>query len=116
MPNETLSAGGNYTHLDAKFVRLVRLAFGDAFDFRRMHAVHLAFVVTLLRMNAPGNLQQPREPGMFLFPLYWPSHHFAFDVTHHSAQVDIEPLLFAPGTLHLPGMGIASVFAQGDSR
>ena len=108
--DEALLAGGDYSYLDAEFIRLVRFAFGNAFDFGRMHAVHLAFVVTLLCMDALANLQQSLEPELFLFPRYLPSRHFAFDVTDYSAKIGLEPLLFTFGALHLPGMSIASMF------
>ena len=71
--DEALFAGAHYAYLDAKFIRLVRLAFGDALDFRRMHTVHLAFVVALLGMNTPGNFQQCVSLADFLFSLLLPS-------------------------------------------
>ena len=59
--DETLFAGTHYTHFDAKLVGFMRFAFGDAFNFGGMNTVHLAFVVTLLGVNAQAKLKQPLE-------------------------------------------------------
>jgi hypothetical protein len=80
----------------------VRLAFGDALDFRRVHAVHLALVVPLLSVDALGNLRQLLELQMRLFILPPPNRHFTLDVADDSTKIGLEPLLFALGTLHLP--------------
>ena len=47
--NKIISLRHRETHLHAELVFLVRFAFGDTFDFRRMHTVELVVIMTLLR-------------------------------------------------------------------
>ncbi len=56
-------------HLDAELIRLVRLAFADAFDLGRVQAVDFgAALAALLRVHAAGERQQTGEfrlqPGL----------------------------------------------------
>src|SRR5215207_3740850 len=49
---------GDYCHLTAELVRLVRLALRDALDLRRVHAVELRRVTALLAKYPLTALQQ----------------------------------------------------------
>jgi hypothetical protein len=42
-------------HFAAEFILLERLAFGNAFDFRRVHALEHWRIVLLLRVNETRN-------------------------------------------------------------
>src|SRR5215207_9865041 len=92
-------------HLAAELIRLVRLALGNAFHFRRVHAVDLLRVLALLTEDALTPLQQESKRRSRVRAL-------APDVANYAPKVLAQSLGFAPGALHLPGVGVATLPRQ----
>jgi len=59
--NKIIFGCGRDTHLATQLVLLARLAFGDAFHFRRVQAVQLVLVLALLPQQPARGLKQRRK-------------------------------------------------------
>src|SRR5215210_3843262 len=77
-----------YRHLATELVFLVLFPFRDAFHFRRLHAVKLVFVCSLLLIDAEGPFQVLRQ---LLVQLQAAAGGFALQVADYPAQVSAQP-------------------------
>src|SRR5262245_19775381 len=84
---------------------LVRLAFGKAFNFRRVNAVELLLVVLLLSVNA-GRV------GEQFFEFLGRLGQFALDITQHAPQIVAQLLGLFLGALDLLRSGIAALIVE----
>ena len=79
--------GGGDAHLDAEFVRPVRLAFADALHLRGVQGIDLAAALAaLLLEHAPGKIQRPHER----FPPIFPPADAPLDVADDTAEIGLE--------------------------
>src|SRR5215218_8478933 len=77
----------DYRHLATELVFLVLFSLRDAFHFRRLHAVKLVLVRTLLLIDAGGSLQVLRQ---LLVQFQTAADCFALQVADYPAQVSAQ--------------------------
>src|SRR5215213_855889 len=77
----------DYRHLATELVFLVLFPFRDAFHFRRLHAVKLVLVCSLLLIDAGGPLQVLRQ---LLVQFQAAGCRFALQVADYPAQVSAQ--------------------------
>lgn len=101
--NQIAVRDGRNRHLAAELIFFVRLAFGDALHFWRVHAVELVVVIPLLSIDALGLGQQLLEiRGRF--------GQFALDIAQDPAQKFLQLLLLFARSLGLPRASEHAVF------
>src|SRR5260370_7129235 len=98
-----------YRHLATELVLLVLFSFGDALHFRRLHAVKLVLVLSLLPIDARRPLQ---GLGQLRAQLLAVRGGFALDVAKDSAQVSAQSLGLFARPLQLLGARISSLLLQ----
>src|SRR5882762_10323675 len=96
----------NHRHLATELVLLVLFPFRDAFNFRRLHAVELVLVLSLLPIDARRSLQVLRQLRVRLEAA---RRCFSLNVSHHPPQVSPQlPRLF-PRPLQLLRVRVAAL-------
>ena len=101
-----VALGGRHDgHLAAEFIFLVRFAFGDAFDLRRVHAVELGRVILLLRVYARSVREQ-------FFEARCRSRVFTLDIPQHAAEIVAQLLGLFLGPLELARPGVAALVVE----
>ena len=87
MPASGMLHSGGDAHLDAEFVRPVRLALADALDLWRVQGIDLAAALAaLLLQHALGQEQRPHER----FPQIFIPDNAPPDVADDTAEIGLE--------------------------
>ena len=90
--HEIVAVGRGHTDFHAECVVFVRLALGDTFYFRRLHAVALVLVVPLLRVNPMGRV----EPFGKAYPKFWPALDAALGASVEECDPNCLPMTPIP--------------------